>query len=252
MFIVNKQELKVGRVVAWFSCGVTSAVAAKMTLEKYPDAILAYCDTGSEHDDNKRFITDCEKWYGKEITVLRSKKYSDIWDVFEKTRYLAGVNGARCTTELKKLVRRDFEQPDDLQIFGFDASENNRAERFNQHNPEVKTWFPLIEADISKEQCLKTVSAAGIELPIMYKLGYRNNNCIGCVKGQAGYWNKIRKDFPDVFESMAKKERELNVALCKSYAGDGKRKRMFLDELPPDMGRYKDLEIQCGLFCGEI
>lgn len=240
------------RVISWYSCGVTSAVATKKVLDRYPEALPVYCDTGSEHPDNHRFIKDCEAWYGKEVLVLKSKKYGDIWDVFEKTRYLAGIHGARCTTELKKMVRRDFEEWDDLQIFGFDYDEKSRAERFVENNPEVKTWFPLIEEKIGKKECLEIVQSQGIELPVMYKLGYRNNNCIGCVKGQAGYWNKIRVDFPEVFARMAKQERELNAAICKSYAGDGKRKRVFLDELPKEMGRYKDLDIQCGLFCGEI
>ena len=240
------------RVIAWFSCGVTSAVATKLTLDRYKDAIPVYCDTGSEHQDNKRFIKDCEQWFGKEILILKSKKYTDIWDVFTKTKYLVGVNGARCTTELKKLVRRDFEQPDDLQIFGFDVAEKNRAERFNGNNPEVKTWFPLIEAGLNKTDCLSIVSGQGIELPVMYKMGYRNNNCIGCVKGGAGYWNKIRKDFPDVFEKMAQTERALNAAINKKTSKEGKRERIFLDELNPTSGKYEDLEIVCGLFCGEI
>jgi 3'-phosphoadenosine 5'-phosphosulfate sulfotransferase (PAPS reductase)/FAD synthetase len=239
------------RIVSWFSCGATSAVASYLAVKKYPETILVYCDTGSEHPDNKRFINDCEKWIGKKVQIIKSKKYQDIWEVFEKTKYLAGVNGARCTTELKKLVRRDFEQPDDLQIFGFDISENYRAERFNKNNPEVSTWFPLIENEITKQDCLNMLVKNGIELPAMYKLGYNNNNCIGCVKGQAGYWNKIREDFPEVFDRMAKQEREINAAICKTYV-DGSRQRIFLDELPLNMGRHKDLEITCGLFCGEI
>ena len=48
------------------------------------------------------------------------------------------------------------------------------------------------------------VHRAGVKLPAMYGLGYEHNNCIGCVKGGMGYWNKIRKDFPDAFEKMAK------------------------------------------------
>lgn len=111
------------RVVSWFSCGATSAVAARLSIAKYPETLVAYCDTGSEHSDNKRFLSDCEKWLGKSVQILHSEKYSDIWDVFKKTRYLSGVKGARCTTELKKIVRRSFELPDDLQIFGFDKSE---------------------------------------------------------------------------------------------------------------------------------
>ena len=79
-----------------------------------------------------------------------------------------------------------------------------------------------------------------IDLPAMYKLGYHNNNCIGCVKGKKGYWNKIRVDFPDIFWKMAKLERELNFSLCD----------VFLDELPPNAGRYKDEpDIECGVLC---
>ncbi len=239
------------RTICWFSCGGTSAVAAKLAIDQAPDAIVAYCDTGSEHEDNKRFLADCERWFGREILVLRSKKYVDIWDVFAKTRYLSGVKGARCTTELKKLVRRDFEQPDDVQVFGFDASERHRAERFRQNNPEVTLWTPLIDSGLTKADCLEQLMKAGIELPAMYKLGYRNNNCIGCVKGQAGYWNKIRKDFPATFERMAKTEREIGAAICKTEKG-GKRQPIYLDELEESAGSYKDLEIVCGLFCGEI
>lgn len=153
---------------------------------------------------------------------------------------------------MKKLVRRAFERPDDRQVFGFDAAEGSRAQKFRVNNPEVDVYFPLIEEGFSKQDCLQEVRDVGIELPVMYKMGYRNNNCIGCVKGQSGYWNKIRRDFPEVFARMARLERELNVALNKSYAGDKKRKRVFLDELDPTVGRYEDLEIVCGLFCGEV
>ena len=239
------------RIVAWFSCGVTSAVACQLAVKKYPNCKVIYCQTNSEHQDNKRFLNQFEKWLNVKVTCISSKKYTDIWEVFNKTRYLVGVGGARCTGELKKTPRLEYQQPDDLQVFGFDRDEVHRANRFNEHNLGIDTWFPLIEENVSKMDCISIVRNAGIEIPAMYKMGYRNNNCIGCVKGQSGYWNKIRKDFPDVFDRMAKVERELNVAICKSYAGDKKRKRVFLDELDKDAGRHEDLDISCGLFCGE-
>ena len=239
------------RVVVWFSCGAASAIAAKLVLEERPDAVIVYCDTGSEHPDNVRFLNDCQKWLGVKIIILSSSKYQDTWDVFEKTRYLVGPRGARCTTELKKKVRQNFEDlENDVQVFGFDITEKERAARFQKNNPEVVCRFPLIEAEIEKKNCFDFLSAAGVEIPEMFRLGYANNNCIGCVKGQAGYWNKIRKDFPDVFLRMARLERHLNVAICKSYAGDGKRKRVFLDELDPSAGRYSDLIVDCGILCG--
>jgi hypothetical protein len=88
---------------------------------------------------------------------------------------------------------------------------------------------------------LAILQNAGIELPVMYKLGYLNNNCIGCVKGGKGYWNKIKIDFPDQFERMAKLERFKKQTVFKD---------VYLDELPPDAGNYpQEPDIQCGIFC---
>ena len=158
--------------------------------------------------------------------------------------------GARCSTELKKLPRRAFQRPDDVQVFGFTVEETARAARFRANNPEVRLSVPLIDRRLRKVDCFAVLETAGIARPAMYALGYRNNNCLGCVKGGAGYWNKIRRDFPAVFVRMATLERSLDVAICKTEVGDV-RQRIFLDELPPDAGRYEDLDFTCGLFCGE-
>jgi PP-loop superfamily ATP-utilizing enzyme len=240
------------RVIVWFSCGAASAVAAKLTLAKYGKerTHIVYCDTRSEHPDNERFLRECEAWFGVPIVVLASQEYTDTWDVFTRTRWLNGVKGARCTTELKKKLRTAYQQADDIQVFGYTAEELDRANRFRANNPEVYLETPLIEKGLGKADCLAMIERAGIALPTMYQLGYKNNNCIGCVKGQAGYWNKIRRDFPEVFNRMAKLEREIGAALCKTYAGDGERKKVFLDELPPEMGRYEEEpDISCSLLC---
>lgn len=243
------------RIVCWFSCGVTSAVATKLTIQKYKKDYpieIAYCDTGSEHPDNKRFLQDCEEWFGQKINVLKNPKYKDTWDVYEKDKYLVGIEGARCSLKLKKEVRQTFENIDtDLQIFGYDFDEKKRIDRFTKNNPEVNVEFPLFENEITKTDCLVMLYNLEIEIPTMYKLGYKNNNCIGCVKGAKGYWNKIRKDFPDVFERMAKKERELGIRI-NVMGKKGKVVRVFLDELSPNKGNYKsELPISCGLLCGE-
>jgi 3'-phosphoadenosine 5'-phosphosulfate sulfotransferase (PAPS reductase)/FAD synthetase len=243
------------RLVCWFSCGATSAVAAKLALEEARgmETHVCYCDTGSEHPSNEKFLRDVSAWLDHPITILKSERFSDIWDVFKKTRWLVGPKGARCTVELKKELRVAFSRPDDLHVFGYDASERKRVARFRENNFELDFVAPLLERRITKADCLRRIEDAGIELPEMYRLGYPNNNCIGCVKGQQGYWNKIRVDFPAVFERMAKVERELDVAINKSYAGDKKRKRVFLDELDPDAGRGLPMgNFSCGAMgCAE-
>jgi hypothetical protein len=245
------------RVVCWFSCGAASAAATKLALERYPDAVIAYCAStlSTEHPDNARFLEDCEKWYGKSILRLYADKYTDIYDVFDKTGWLVGPAGARCTTELKKMVRRRFQQPGDLHVFGFDYEEAERAEKFRLNNLDVDMWAPLVDLAVTKSECFDMLRKARIALPAMYRLGYRNNNCIGCVKGGLGYWNKIRKDFPDVFARMAAQEKKMGVRICKVTRIDpdtGKKKRMrtYLEDIPPDAGRYEaEPAVQCGVLC---
>ena len=238
------------KYLMWFSCGVASAVASKLVVNKQKDVDVIYCDVGSEHPDNKRFIVDIEKWLGRSIIIMKNKKYKDIWDVFEKTKYLVGVNGARCTVELKKSIRHKIEANYDIQIFGYTVEERNRAERLLEQNPEIKAEFPLIENQLSKQDCIGLITGAGIKIPAMYELGYRNNNCIGCVKGGIGYWNKIRIDFPDIFKRMASVERKLKRTVCKDQSKKNNGKRIYLDELPANMGNYKtEPNISCGIMC---
>lgn len=246
------------RVLVWFSCGDASAVAARLAVDKYGDRVeVCYCDTFAfEHPDNRRFLADIAAWLGKPITILRSKRYTDIYDVFEKTGYLIGNKGARCTVELKKVPRKEYQRADDIHVFGHTFEEKKRAERFRQINFDTEVEFPLINANLAKDDCHRIIREAGIELPAMYLLGYKNNNCIGCVKGGKGYWNKIRRDFPETFTRMAKLERKMNVAICKDEGQhpDGRRwrRRLFLDELDPEAGRYSnEKSVECGVGCGK-
>jgi PP-loop superfamily ATP-utilizing enzyme len=249
------------RYLVSFSCGVPSAVAAKIALKKYGKKVIVYyCDTFKyEHPDNRRFFLEVQRWLGIKIRVIKSADFSDTHDVWTKTGWLMGIGGARCTTELKKLPRQDFQKPDDVHILGYTYEETKRIELFNKTNPELKTENLLFDNGMTREQCFEYFRSSNIELPMMYRLGYKNNNCIGCVKGQAGYWNKIRVDFPKEFAYMANLERSLGaigpdgkrkgVAINKRYEGE-KRIRVFLDELDPKAGRY-DIEpsIECGIFC---
>lgn len=241
--------------IAWFSAGITSAVACKLAIEKYDDVELFYIHIASAHPDNARFIADCERWYGKKINIIGNPgAYADQFDVIRKTKYVNGPTGARCTLELKKNARRELEKlyPGASQIFGFEYSrpEINRAIRFKEQNPHTNPIFPLIESKLTKDECAGIILSAGIEFPAMYLLGYSNNNCIGCVKGKKGYWNKIRQDFPDVFAEMAVAEREVGATCIKDDLPGGGSVQIYLDELPPHEGNIPKAVIpDCGMFC---
>lgn len=221
------------KVLVWVSCGTTSAIAGKLAIQQYglENCDFYYIGIKTAHEDNIRFLKDLEKWYGKEIITERSAKYEDQFEVIEDTGYVNGAGGARCTIELKKAVRFKIQHqyPDAIQIFGFEygKKEINRALRFLEQYPECNARFPLIEQQITKPECAEILLMNNIQLPAMYLLGYSNNNCIGCVKGKKGYWNKIRVDFPEIFERMKLAEREAGHACIKQ---DRKVNRAMTDD----------------------
>ncbi|AHX01111.1 hypothetical protein M316_0046 [Nitrincola phage 1M3-16] len=240
-----------GKILCWWSAGVTSAIACKLAIEAYgrENIELIYFKIDSAHSDNDRFKKECEEWYSLPIHVRRSDKYLDQFDVIEKTRYINGPSGARCTLELKKSVRYSVEKEIDYkhQVFGFEFSkkEINRALRFLEQYPQASPIFPLIEKKMDKAACLHYLEKVGIKRPEMYTLGYSNNNCVGCVKGGAGYWNKIRVDFPEVFEKMAHLEEKIGATCLKDKNG-----RIPLKDLEPNRGRgLKIIMPDCGSFC---
>jgi 3'-phosphoadenosine 5'-phosphosulfate sulfotransferase (PAPS reductase)/FAD synthetase len=252
---------QIKRVVVWFSAGVTSAIAAKMAIEKYRGSLpvhLVYCDTGSEDEDNSRFAADVSRWLEISLEVIRNENFQDTFEVYDKSGFIKGPRGARCTVELKKKPRMKYQDlGGDLQVFGFDAGEAHRAKKFVRDNPEIKTWFPLVEAGISKTDCRQMLANEGIQEPRTYAEGFKNANCLnrGCPKGGIGYWNHLRQKRPEVFWAMAQKERELGYAILRKEVGrEGKKRLMvplYLDELDPGEGNYKEEKaFQCGLFCG--
>jgi len=238
------------KIICRFSCGAASAVATKIALEKYPDAVIYRNDTGSEHPDNERFMRDCEKWFGKKVNVLKSERYKNIWEVFDHRQFLVSHHGAPCTSAMKRIPGEAVWEFGDVEVFGYTIEEKHRVERFRKDNNERIIECPLIEKGFDKADCLGMLERAGIEIPVMYRLGFRNNNCIGCVKARDNldYWKRIRKHFPEKFEWYAKKERELNITINR-VTKDGVRSPIYLDEVEEGDPKGADPQIGCGLFC---
>ena len=228
--------------VCWISAGVSSFIAGWLLRDSVDKYI--YIDIDDQHPDSKRFIHDCEKALGKKVEILRSE-YGSVENVIRAMGCVNTPHGAPCTGILKKRVRKKWEYEhrdyDITYVWGMDCTEKHRADRLKETMFEFHHEFPLIERNIDKQDCHAMLHMLGINRPVMYDMGYNNNNCIGCAKGGMGYWNKIRIDFPEVFESRAKLERLIGHSFI-----DG----VFLDELEPGRGRMQDeISVECGIMC---
>ena len=245
------------KTVAWFSAGVSSAVATKLVIDEVDQIIYTHID--DQHEDTLRFLKDCEQWFGKEIEIIQS-----IYKTVEEAClasggrvyingpsggrvYINGPSGAACTKFLKRRVRIEWEAQQSehlIYVWGMDYGEKDRCDQLHETMPNQDHLFPLVEREMSKEDAHQVLTASGIKRPVLYDMGYHNNNCVGCVKGGMGYWNWIRIHFPEVFAARALMERRIQATCIKG---------VYLDELDPERGRHAGPIVgDCGIICEDI
>ncbi|MDB5531563.1 MAG: hypothetical protein JWR51_4666 [Devosia sp.] len=255
---------KEGDIIAvWFSCGAASAVAAKLTLERYGNLCevrVVNNPVMEEDEDNRRFLADVQDWLGVTIEDARNSKYpnasaEEVWDIRGGMSF---PHGAPCTVSLKKEARQQWEAanisgspmgPGCWHVMGFGAEEQDRARMFAL-TERSNTLPVLIEAGMTRQACYEYIVNAGLKPPRIYELKYPNANCVGCVKATSPtYWNHVRKVHPEVFASRAEQSRRLGSKLVRVN-----NERIYLDELDPAAkGRpLASLQMpECGLFCEE-
>lgn len=267
---------KINDIICWWSGGITSAVACYLAINLFgrKRCRIIFMDTYNEDIDTYRFKNDCEKWYGKKIEVISSipEKYDSIQDIWYKFKSLNTAHGAICSTELKRELRIRWQKINFFryQIFGFDGKECNRALALRMNYPNTKPLFILLMHGLLKSDCIKIIQNAKIEIPIAYKLGLQNNNCLktGCVQGGIWYWQELDKIDSSKVDKMGSIEHELSdlkgkpVTICKDQSKEAKKTKTQLVFLRhnPKFPNVKDISMmkgrkpiplfECNGFCG--
>lgn len=241
-----------GLIAVWFSCGAASAVAARLTIDKYGRGRVRVVNSPvlEEHEDNRRFLLDVQAWLDVEIETAINPAYpaASAREVWEKRKFMSSPYGAPCTLELKKEARRHWERANNpaWHVLGFTADEKHRHERFIL--TERDNVLPvLIDAGLRKKDCMDILREAQIRPPEIYGIGFKSANCVGCIKSTSpSYWNLVRREFPETFADRAEQSRRIGAKLVQV-----KGERVFLDELPANASGQMDLDFDCGVFCEE-
>lgn len=222
---------------------------AQLTLWRDPAAIIVRCETSNEDPDNYRFESDIMRLLNRTMTLLKSDEYEDVWDVWQKRRYMSGTDGAPCTAAMKVAPRLAFQRPTDLHVFGYtaDAEDMGRFKRLKENYPEIAVRAPLIEQGVTKAACLALVERWGVQLPRSYAMGFPNANCLGtgCVKATSpDYWALYRFRFPENFARTAAYAREIGCRLTRIN-----NIRIFIDEIPADWPMTNPIVPACDFLC---
>lgn len=246
-------------IIVALSGGKASAYCGDYALKSFPkeDIILYFNDTKWEHPDLYRFLKDLQVYWDKEITYDSDGRSPE--DLFYDHHALANNRMPFCSRYLKAVRLQNFYKDGDTIIFGIGSDEPQRANRIlnvyeevsKKEKKQVKIQFPLITQNINSEAIDNWLSSTGIEEPLLYRLGFKHNNCSGgCVRAGKKHWKLLYEKLPEVYLERERVEREVreylgkDVHFFKDETLEDFRHRIQNNELSSyyDNDSYKDVE----------
>lgn len=211
-------------IIVTLSGGKASACCADWAFKNYPkeEIILYFNDTHWEHPDLYRFLNDLEKYFCHKITYDSDGRTPE--KLFYDQHALANNRMPFCSRILKAERLQKFYKDGDTLIFGIGSEEIHRATRLvgvyqiiaAKTHKNSKLLFPLIHENITKKDINDFLITAGIEEPILYKMGFSHNNCSGgCVRAGKKHWKLLWEKLPMVYLERERVEVEVRNFLGK-------------------------------------
>lgn len=197
-------------ITHWLSYGggINSTALAILLAEKRVPGVdrwrCVFCDTKDEKDETYWYVDLVFRPWLRQRGVVIETVCADE-GVLERWERLA-VTGNRmlrtCSIESKiKPVARHIEahgSPDDVQFIGIHADEADRAKE------RARVRYPLIELDLGQEECVETIKAAGLPVPV-------KSGCWHCPFARRGEVVALAVSAPCKFERIVKLEDAANA-----------------------------------------
>lgn len=254
-------------IIVALSGGKASAWCADWALKHYTkkDIILYFNDTKWEHPDLYRFLNDLSAHFRHPITFDSDGRSPE--QLFHDHHALANNRMPFCSHELKAKRLQAFYKHADTLVFGIGADEMHRAQRLvgvyqvvaAKTNRWPKLLFPLIQENVSKEQVSDFLKDAGIQEPLLYRLGFLHNNCSGgCVRAGKKHWKLLYEKLPEVYAERERVEREMrerfdkDISFFKDETLEEFRGRIERGELSSYYDTEEDKETECIGVCQTI
>ncbi|WWB86893.1 hypothetical protein V5F90_03235 [Priestia aryabhattai] len=188
-----------------------------------------------------------------EVSQIVNKMYPQVtwiadertpWEVFKDTRFLGNSRLAKCSHLLKQDTARKWLEssykPDECVLYlGIDWTEMHRTKSPVKNWAPYKVEFPMTKRPyLAKQEMLNELKRDGIEVPILYKLGFSHNNCSGmCIRGGQGHFVNLIKYFPERFDWLEQYEKDMrtylgsDVSILSKQISDGFKLKEVSGEL---------------------
>jgi len=215
---IKPNNQKTGIVL--YSGGKGSFMAAHLSKSLgYKDLILYFNDTKTEDKDLYRFLKESSSKLS--IKLVEDSLGLDVWEVFEKHRYVGNTRVDVCSKVLKRdrvksYLQRNKYQPDEVDIIiGLGPFEQHRIDKAKERWSPFNLVSPLADAWIDEAQYFEGLcQELNIAPPRLYGMGFSHNNCGGfCVKAGLGQFKLLYENLPDVYKFHEEKQEALMLKI---------------------------------------
>jgi hypothetical protein len=179
---------------------------------------------------------------GYPIKIVHAMPTSKLGKAFDFNLYQYCINAKMmpgfkrwCTFNYKVQVLQKYYKRPCFEMVGISTDEIKRA--ILRCEDGIERRYPLVERDISREDCKQIILSHGLPLPI-------KSGCFFCPYQRIQQWKSLRRNHPDLFC----KARELEKLTGRNLPLSNKPLESIINE--PDIFLFDELNYppcQCGL-----
>ena len=186
------------RHICGISGGKDSSALAVYMRDKIPNMEYFFCDTGAELPETYTYLTKLELVLGKKIVRLNAEKgFNHYFEIFRGT--LPSPQMRWCTNHLKIKPLEKWVGDDDVISYVAIRSDEGNRKGYEPTKPNIKAVFPFIDDGITRDDVLRILDDAGLNLPDYYKWRTRSG-CYFCFFQRKTEWIGLADKHPDLFK----------------------------------------------------
>jgi len=203
-----------------FGGGVNSVAA--LLVESF-DSII-FCDTGCEYPETYEYLDMLLDKY--KITIITSA-WGNLYDYCWKYHMVPVTYPRWCAVRFKiEPFEKNTKKPA-FKSLAFATDESHRAKI--SINKDYENKFPLLEHNMSRDDCISVIKDAGLPIP-------HRSKCWFCPFQTIAEWKELRMNHPDLFCKAIKLEkRNMKYRISKGKKplylyGNGRSLESVVDE----------------------
>jgi 3'-phosphoadenosine 5'-phosphosulfate sulfotransferase (PAPS reductase)/FAD synthetase len=203
-----------------FGAGVNSVAA--YFLGGFDEAV--FCDPGCEYPETYEFLN---RFVAKYPLTIIKPKWGNLYEYSWDHKMVPATWPRWCTVHFKIKPFADYVEKPCFKGLAFATDEAHRA-KISIDN-DIEHRFPLLESNVSREDCKNIIKKAGLPIP-------HRSKCWFCPFQTISEWKQLRMNHSDLFcKAEQLEKRNMNYRISKGKKpfylyGNAKPLRTVVDE----------------------